>query len=106
MAIHQMHGLLVASRTCKLITLPTKKIGAWNVSIHKRIKITKIQFECNLLHFSVAPTACDGSGTTPVTAAPPATTPAPASSTCDVSDMFGPYLNGGVYRFSLTSNFS
>ena len=104
MAIHQMHGLLAASRTCKLITLLTKTIGAWNVSIHKKIK--KIQFECNLLHFSVAPTACDGSGTTPVTAAPPATTAAPASSTCDISDMFGPNVNGGVYRFTLTSNFS
>jgi len=52
----------------------------------------------------LAPTACDGSGTTPVTAAPPATTAAPASSTCDISDMFGPNVNGGVYFFSLTIN--
>ena len=37
MAIHQMHGLLAASRTCKLIILLTKTIGAWNVSIHKKI---------------------------------------------------------------------
>merc|ERR1712008_402522 len=42
----------------------------------------------------LAPSACDGSGTTPVTAAPPAPTPAPASSTCDISDMFGPFVNG------------
>jgi len=53
-----------------------------------------------------APTACDGSGTTPTTAAPaPATTTvAPALATCDLSDMFGGNKEvNGNFNFGFTA---
>ena len=67
-----------------------------------------MQFVCNQLYFSAAPTACDGSGTTPTTAAPaPATTTvAPALATCDLSDMFGGNKEvNGNFNFGFTGNF-
>merc|ERR1712166_1609244 len=53
-----------------------------------------------------APTACDGSGTTPTTAAPaPATTTvAPALATCDMSPMFGGNKGvNGNFNFGFTA---
>ena len=98
MAIHQTYGLHAASRICKLITSQIRTIGAWTVSffLFNFISIRYFYIICLtlfLLYFEVAPSACDGSGTIPVTSAPPKPTPAPASSTCDVSQLFGP-ING------------
>ena len=67
-----------------------------------------VQFVCKQLYFSAAPTACDGSGTIPTTAAPaPATTTvAPALATCDMSPMFGGFtgVNGNM-NFEFSGNF-
>jgi len=50
----------------------------------------------------LAPTACDGSGTVPVTVAPATTTttPAPPSATCDINNFFG--LSGINNNITLT----
>ena len=53
------------------------------------------------LYFEVAPSACDGSGTVPATTAPPKPTPPPESSTCDVSELFGPI--SGNYVMTVNS---
>jgi len=49
----------------------------------------------------LAPTACDGSGTIPATPAPTPAPPPPASSTCDVSKLFGTSSINGNYIMTI-----